>query len=156
MILKIATYKDKKFIWILRNQNSTLKWFPKIKLDDHINWFKKEVANERNIFYIATLRKKKIGYIRYSLLKNKHPTISYFIKENFQNLGYGTEILIEGSIKIFKEKKDIKKLIAHVDKNNISSIKCFKKAGFNNIKHDFKFVYFELNRRNLKSKKNYD
>lgn len=148
-LLKIATSKDLNFIWNLRSQKTTLEWFQRIKFNDHINWFKRKSNYKKNIFLIAKIGKKKIGYLRFSFLKTKYPDISYFIKEDFQGKGHGKNLLIEASRNLFKKKSKIKKIIAHVDINNIVSIKCFKKAGFIQTKHDSKFIYFKISRSEL-------
>tara|TARA_B100000424_G_scaffold271264_1_gene273260 strand:- start:1631 stop:2101 length:471 start_codon:yes stop_codon:yes gene_type:complete len=143
--VKPAILKDAEFIWSIRNHKKSLIWFgERIKLSDHLLWFKNEFKIERSFFYIANLEKNKVGYLRFSMAEKKFPVISYGIKEEFKKNGYGSILLKEASAKFFKSNKNIFKVIAWVHKKNIASLKSFERAGFKYTKKDYKYFYFEL------------
>lgn len=136
--MKIRKVKpeDCKDIWIWRNDFSSRKMFKNNKLiswSDHLKWFSKCLKDEKCFIYIGYLSKPiNIGIVRFNINQSGNSaSVSLNINPEFRKLGFGTQIL-KKSILEFKKIHDIT-LIAEVFSENIPSIKCFNKSGFNQI-----------------------
>lgn len=99
----------------------------KIELNEHIDWFSKKLENNECFYFILEdILKKPLGSIRLDL-NNNEGIISYLVETKHFGKGYGTLLLqlIEQKVKEFNI--PINKLVGYVMKENIASIKIFKK-----------------------------
>ena len=88
------------------------------------------MSSKTSIVVILFEDHDKIGVVRYDLIK-KLINVSININPLFRQKGYGSKMLIESEPHIHKNscfKKD--KIIAKIIKENIASVKVFKKAGY--------------------------
>ena len=95
----------------------------------HLNYLKKVERNINENIFILKNDCNFVGYIKTSE-KNNLSEVSIAIKKSFQNKGIATKVLRY----LIKNNFFINKPIARINRNNISSIMAFRKAGFKNIK----------------------
>jgi RimJ/RimL family protein N-acetyltransferase len=133
--IRKASVKDAVFFYELRNEKLTRKNSfnkKKIKIKDHLKWYKKKLIKKNVIFLVAeTINSEKIGTVRYEIGKI-FTNISINISKKFRNLGYGSKI-IKKSEKFLKRKLII---ISRIKNNNKASIKIFKKNNYKVIKNN--------------------
>jgi spore coat polysaccharide biosynthesis protein SpsF len=145
MKLKIrkASIKDAVFFYKLRNEIKTKKNSfsqKKIKYSDHLKWYKKKIKDKKANFLIAFFNEfAKVGAIRYETEKI-FTYVSISIYSEFRNLGYGTTIL-KMSEKFLKKRCII---ISKIKKNNLPSIRIFKKNNYKIINNDNIFVLMKI------------
>lgn len=97
----------------------------KIIYENHLEWFKNKLCSEGTFIYILKENYNPIGVVRLEKNDNESMIISYSIDKKHRGKGHGTELL-----GIIKEKFLEYNLIGKVKKDNISSIKAFKNAGY--------------------------
>tara|TARA_B100000212_G_C27316175_1_gene508030 strand:- start:680 stop:1135 length:456 start_codon:yes stop_codon:yes gene_type:complete len=130
---RLATIEDSDELLNWRNDVVTRNSFFNKKVInkiDHEKWFKKILSSKTSIVVILFEDHDKIGVVRYDLIK-KLINVSININPLFRQKGYGSKMLIESEPHIHKNscfKKD--KIIAKIIKENIASVKVFKKAGY--------------------------
>jgi len=111
----------------------------KIKYIEHKKWFSKQIKS-KNIIRIIYYKKLAIGVIRLEK-KNYNYFISYLIIPSHRKRGFALS-----SLKLFlnriKFKKSIK-IVALVRKNNLPSIKIFKKLNFTLILNKSNILTFQ-------------
>ena len=98
----------------------------KIKLTEHKKWFYGQIKS-KNIIKIIYYKKLPIGVIRLEKKKYNY-FISYLIIPSHRKRGFALN-----SLKLFLNKiksKKVIKIVALVKKNNLPSIKIFKKLNF--------------------------
>ena len=135
--IKLFDFKNyvptKKYLNWLKNPN--IHKYTQIKKKQTFKKLKKYIEinkKDKNVdFFRICLKKKRfihIGNIRVSY-KNDTASVALIIGEQkYWNLGLGTQSL--ELIKKHTKKKNIKLLNAFIHKENLPSIKIFKKAGF--------------------------
>jgi hypothetical protein len=141
--IRRASLKDAIFFYQLRNDIKTKKNSfnqKKIKYSNHLKWFKKKIKNKKAILLVAFFNETiNIATIRYET-KKLFTYVSISIYRKFRNLGYGSRIL-KMSEKFIKKKLII---ISKIKKNNIASIKIFKKNNYKLINNDNTFVLMKI------------
>ena len=87
-----------------------------------------QITNEGYLYYIIRDNDKNIGYIAVQPKADELFLSKLYVKSSERGKGYGKEAMrfIE---EIIKEKK-LKSIILTVNKNNLNSIKAYKKMGF--------------------------
>jgi ribosomal protein S18 acetylase RimI-like enzyme len=124
MKIKLAksSILDSKFLFDLRNSPEIRKSSinqKKISFKDHKKWFFKFIKNKKNKIFIIKFNLKNIGYIRASKSK-KNFLISIAIKKEYTRIGIGKISLLN-----FEKIIKVKKLTAHVLRNNTNSLNFF-------------------------------
>lgn len=146
--LRKVKLSDAEFLFDLRNDFVTRKNSfsqKKIKIEDHLNWLKKVLASNRKIFYIIIDKKRRsVGQVRFDVLKNT-AEISVSIKNKFRKKGFGKEAVGYSSLYFLDKFNNFKKIIARIKKDNIPSIKVFKKAGYSFFKKNKDILSFIFN-----------
>lgn len=126
--LKLATNKNALSIYMMRNEKSTRENSvnsKRIKLIEHLKWYIKAQKNEKIKIYVVCKKSKIIGYCRLNICGDVG-TISYCIKRKYRNNNYGSV-----SLELLEKKaENVKEFNAVVKKNNIPSIKVFRKLGY--------------------------
>ena len=74
-----------------------------------------------------------IGVLQATIYKNKRTEIGYLLSPNYWSNGYGTEAVKHLCEYLFKY-KDVKKIIASIDTQNLFSIKLVEKLHFKYVK----------------------
>ena len=110
--------------------------------DEHEKWFIAKLKDPDAAAYMAYYRKEKIGTIRFEANESAIKT-SVMLNPLFLGKGLGLQVVKMGVEKFIREETPDKSLIAEVKKNNIASIKTFRKAGFK--ENDLTFTY-DINR----------
>lgn len=150
-----ATLADSGLILEWRNHESSRRNSKNDRIiegAEHENWFQNRIKqNENQPFWIFDNGISQLGYVRFdqSIESQNIFEISICINPEFQNQGYGKQVL-EKSILLQFEKHPLSKIIARVSRNNISSLSLFDKANFieKNILDDF--LVFELVNKNIR------
>ena len=147
--IKKSTIDDCNFFYNIRNDSKNRKSSfsnKKIKLKDHILWFKKNY--NKNFFYTCFYSNKRAGYIR-GEKKSEIIIISIAFLKKFQKQNIATTCF-----KYFEKKlKNNKILIAKVKNNNPKSLNFFYKNDFNLLNKNKS--YQNLYKVNLIDKNNY-
>jgi len=113
-----------------------------ITWNDHEKWFNEKLKDQDTTIYVAYHIENKIGSIRFEA--NEYVIkISVMLNPLFLGKGLGLQVVKMGVEKYIREGTPDKSLIAEVKKNNIASIKTFRKAGFK--ENDLTFTY-DINR----------
>jgi spore coat polysaccharide biosynthesis predicted glycosyltransferase SpsG len=94
----------------------------------HTNYFKKMDKNKKLNTFIIKNENNFVGYIK-TYDKTVNTEVSIAIKKDYQNKGIATKLLRY----LVTNNFFLKKPKAKINKNNISSINAFKKAGFKNL-----------------------
>lgn len=145
--LKKATFSDIEFLWYLRNQPVVYKYFRRAKpvnWKEHIDWMVPIILNtSTRIIFIIKNSGISIGQIRFDYKNFKEVEISISILKEFQGKGVATKAL-SIAIKRIKKQKEIKKIIAEINENNLPSIKLFKKMDFNFKEKKGKWLKYNL------------
>lgn len=91
---------------------------------EHKNWFSKKMISENCDFFIVIKEGMSVGQVRIEL-EEKIGIINYSIDRKQRGQGLGTEVL-----ELLKQKYIGNVLVGKVKRNNIASIRAFKKAGY--------------------------
>jgi len=124
---------DCRDVWDWRNHpvaraNSIQK--DEIPFEVHKKWFDNFLKDSKRTGYIAIDDKVKVGQVRFDEMGNGVSRIAVTVNPNFYGKGYGTKIVVDGSIKYLLEHLQTTKIFADIQKNNPASIKVFDRAGY--------------------------
>lgn len=100
-----------------------------ILYEEHMDWFRRILADPNEAQYILALGERPIGQIRLSI-NGDEAEIDYSISKEARGNGYGVEIIKLIKQRVEAEYPDIKKLIGKVKPANAASINCFIKNAF--------------------------
>lgn len=148
-ILRNLNENDSKMLFNWRNHpgirsNSFDK--SRISLADHNEWFSHVLKSDLVVSYILEIDHTPVGAIRFDIEDGESAKINYLIDPFQQRKGFGTTILNLGIRKIFQDKLKLKKVYGSVLKENLASIKVFKKLSFINVFEDTEEIKFEKSR----------
>lgn len=102
----------------------------KITWEAHVNWYKKKLADDNYIIFLAfDIDDRFIGQVKFEV-ENDKAIISISITEHFRGEGLAKELLKISVNNFFSKYPSVNLIIAYIKPSNISSIKGFKKAGF--------------------------
>jgi UDP-2,4-diacetamido-2,4,6-trideoxy-beta-L-altropyranose hydrolase len=123
---------DRKLLWDWANEQTVREVSfssENIPWEYHVKWFDSLLKNSNCIMYIGINQEdRSVGQIRYNI-EGEDATISINIAKEFRALGYGSNLIVIGSEKIFKV-TCIKKIHAYIKPSNYASIRAFTNAGF--------------------------
>jgi RimJ/RimL family protein N-acetyltransferase len=133
ILLRKAKFSDVEFLWYLRNRPDVYKYFRHnrpVSWQKHVNWLMPVILglSPKDIFVIQE-NFLPIGQIRFDYDGGKKAKIGIAIIKEFRGKGVAIEA-IKKELKLLKESKKVKIIIAEVHKNNISSQKLFEKLNF--------------------------
>lgn len=99
----------------------------------HREWFKNSLANRQRYLYIVEDSKRgKIGVLRVDRLSPHVAEISINLAPNMRGKGYGAKLLQQMCRKFIHGNQKIM-FLARIKKENLASLRVFKKAGFNEV-----------------------
>jgi RimJ/RimL family protein N-acetyltransferase len=93
---------------------------------DHVEWFTQKLSDENTMILIFQSNNSNVGVVRIEL--KEKAVIGISIATEFRGKKLASEMLIMACEVFRKEKKN--PIFAYIKKDNIASIKSFKKAGF--------------------------
>ena len=140
---KIFSKKIALSILEIRNDNNIRKNMINdhlIKLEDHINWLKNNIIDEKNIFYIVYIKNKISGLIRFIINEDKAEW-SFYLNKNSKNI-YGAFVEYVAIEKIFELKK-INQLECQVLSFNNRVLSLHQKFGFRQNKIERQVLFRE-------------
>ena len=127
-----AEISDDSYLLKWRNDPLTVemsKTQKKVKCFEHKNWLENLRQQSNTKIYIAkNLDLKRIGMSRFQENKNKEVEVSINICPKFRGKGFSYYFLKLSVKKYLDYNKS--KLLATIRKENIASIKCFLRCGF--------------------------
>ena len=100
-----------------------------ISWEKHKEWFERVKKDPAYTIYIAYYGKDKIGSIRFDD-KTDVTKVSVMLSPDFWGMGLGADVIRLGTARFIRGKKPAKKIVAEIKKDNVASVKSFKKAGF--------------------------
>lgn len=129
ILLRFANFSDIKNVFELSNssfvRNNSINNKP-ILWNEHIQWFKNELNNKKNYFYIIeTADKNFVGQLRLKYIQDNDYVISITMLKEFQNQHIGTI----GLQKLFSIHKNYN-FTAYVKQDNMLSQAFFEKNKF--------------------------
>ena len=138
-----------KLIWIWRNDKKTREMSKNQELiswEDHKSWFKNALKNNNKIILMGFYDEKPVGVIFLNLIQgsNNDYLIGINVSPQHRGKGIGNAILKKTIKKIKNDYPLIKRLYAHVRKDNNASYFLFKNIGFslkNSNNKDY-FIFF--------------
>lgn len=126
--LKIYLAQNKEMQELIdKTENSELKVAYKEMLNGAISNPKQKEFYAT--WFIKNLNGEHVGEMCFKGIKQGESEIGYGIKEEFQHNGYGTES-VSALVDWALSQKDVKKVFAEVEENNVYSIKLLEKVGF--------------------------
>ena len=138
--IKLATKKDLKFFYLLRNDKKNRKNFfnsKKISYSEHTRWYLDKIKKKNFKFFKIVFDNKDVGYLRFEFL-NRVAFVSICVTSKFSGKGIGRNALI-----LCEKKIDNKiLLISKVKKSNTGSIKMFYYAKHKNLFTTKNFILF--------------
>ncbi len=149
-IVRPVALQDARRVWEIRNQPVVRKLSnsdEEISFVEHAPWFEKKYFSgaDNHCFVLESTPGGVIGYCRLDFDdKQNHYIISIALDPDFHGQGLGHKILSE-TLRQFETGKEI---FAEIQKNNIPSLKLFKKNNFKVFKEDEKNYYLTLIKAN--------
>lgn len=128
--VRLANITDRQNVFDLSNddivrQNSINK--NKILWENHVKWFDERIKNVEEPFFIVENEKNDfVAQVRFD--KKEYNLISISISSKYRGKGLASYI-----IRVCSEKSGLSPVVAYVKQENISSLKAFKKAGYNEV-----------------------
>jgi RimJ/RimL family protein N-acetyltransferase len=102
-----------------------------ISIQDHTNWFENKIISGHCVYLILEIDGEAAGSIRFDIAADSSSAkISYLIDPKFTGNGYGTYLLEKGIAQLLILRSDIQSVVGFVMKENLSSIKIFKKLAY--------------------------
>ncbi len=112
-------------------------------LVDHKKWFQNVIKSNLVFAYILEVDFKPVGVIRFDIEDRELARINYLIDPLYHGKGFGTQILELGIKRISLDNSQIKKVYGHILKQNMASIRIFKKLNFIKISENTSELKFE-------------
>lgn len=99
-----------------------------ITLQNHLNWFNKQLASLNSKIYIASIDDKPIGQVRFNQTDLNTYEIDTHLSPRSRGYGYGRKMLKQ-ALKLIEKNKN-STFIAIILIENIASIKLFEACNF--------------------------
>lgn len=148
--LKNIKLEDLDLIFRWRNTKSSIKYSlskKRIKLSDHIKWFKKRMVQKPLLFWKLKKNNTNIGFVRLDI--NKNYLLSYFIDKKYRNKKYGSiiinKMLRKKNLKDILRKKN--KIFAFTRKDNKKSINALISNNFYKVTEKKEYIKFKYENR---------
>ena len=103
-----------------------------IEWNDHIQWFKKKLADPTSKTYILQYNEMPVGVVRFEI--NKTTNIGVTVAPDHRGMGFGAKIIKTACNTFWRNNTDY--ILAYIKKGNIASQRVFEKAGFNFLRED--------------------
>ncbi len=135
---RCAKKNDAKLLFKFINLEEIRKYsFSREKIDynEHIDWFNKKIESKDSLIIIAENKDEDlfIGQVRYDKISKDIAEVSIYLNPSLSGNGLGPKLL-KYTYNLAFDLLNIKEIIAHIKRNNLISIKAFKKAGFKFLK----------------------
>lgn len=139
--------QDSKVIWEWRNNSHTREMSIDsnfVNWDDHEVWFEKSLNNKNRFLYVGSHLEFKgilVGMSRFDFNEHSNSAeVSINLNPDMRNKGLSAPLLLASIEEFKKYKKSL--LTATVKKENLASIKCFEKCGFQLVRQDEVFNFY--------------
>jgi len=136
--IRLATIKDVKSAFDLSNDHIVRKnsfCRDKFEWEHHFEWFKNRLKSPDTVFLVVGKENEFCGQVRFDLdPKGRGATVNISLSKRLRGLGLSSSILDLSIKELLKIKKGIRRIDAYVDKENIASLKMFKRSGFINTR----------------------
>lgn len=125
---------DCRFVWRLRNEKTARQFAfntAYIPYKRHIGWFRKKLKDNSSYIFIVLNNKRRIGEVRLDSDKKNSAEIGIHMLKKERGRGLGSAALKAASSHALRKMR-LKKIVAHIKKDNIASVKAFENAEFTN------------------------
>lgn len=123
---------DSQRIWQWRNDPVTRQMSRKIEeipWKAHREWYQQTMQDEKKIILMGTYLGDPIGMIRFDLVDTEGAEVSINLSPQQRGKGLGS-LLLQAACRYAHVEKQLKRLIANIRQENITSQKLFEHAGF--------------------------
>ena len=130
--LRQAEESDLIFLYKLRNEPIVRRNSFQTKLinpEDHKKWFLSKLKDQNSYLYIVEVSNKPVGQVRIDL-EYDTGEINIALSQEYRGFGLGTLVTKKACHLTFKKYRYVKKIVAHIKSNNLTSQRSFMKAGF--------------------------
>lgn len=100
---------------------------------EHREWFANSLTNPARKIMIIEHDRERICVMRLDLLDEVTVEFSINIAPGYRSKGYGTRIVTESGRYAKLWRSNIETIVAYVKQSNEASMKCFLKAGYNQL-----------------------
>lgn len=131
MLIRLANNKDIKLFYDWATDEAVRKNAfnqSHFSFENHANWFEDSIRSTNTIMYVFEIEGVPIGQARLNISESKM-ILDYSLDKNFRNKGLSHKLVKELLLKL-KENYSGYTIQALVKKNNLPSIKVFKKLDF--------------------------
>lgn len=142
--IRNAAQKDEKKIFEWRNDPDSIAMSlssKAISWDEHLDWYRSALKNDNILITICEFDdspNQDIGMVRFDFNPfEKSASISINLNPEVRGKSMGHHCLRAAINLMQKHNEGFVKIVADIKKENIASIKTFKKAGFYNSKINF-------------------
>ncbi len=149
MIEKSITYQEinknsseklniENFLWRIRNDPLSRKYSINtsyIPYQNHKKWFIERLNSNKSIIYVCKIEDVKIGIVRFENIEINIFEVSVILSPDYRKHRISQKLLFGAINEFYKKNKEVK-LLAKIHKDNISSLKIFKKLGFTITEND--------------------
>lgn len=138
--LRVAVYEDMELIYEWANDKEVRAnsfQTRQITMEEHKAWYTNKLDSKSMVFWIMMEGEIPVGQIRLEL-DRETAHVNYSIAKEFRGKGYGKKIVLLAEQKLRQEYPMIKKILAEVKKENLSSGKVFERNGYAQV-----FVTYE-------------
>jgi RimJ/RimL family protein N-acetyltransferase len=115
-----------------------------ITTEVHQKWFQSKINDPSCLFLIGEIATEPVGVFRLDMISDNGGKISYLLDSKYHRQGIGAEMMSAGILHAIKETK-LKFLKGEVHIENHSSLKIFRKFGFEEISCKNDYITFKLN-----------
>lgn len=130
--LRPAAPEDCELVFIWRNLPEIVQLsssMRKVSFSEHMEWYEQVLSDEsRPVFLIEECR-SPVGLIRFEINKSNEAEISIYLLQGKTGRGLGPAAIMLGCDLVIT-RKNVKKIIANIRKNNTRSVIAFTKCGF--------------------------
>jgi RimJ/RimL family protein N-acetyltransferase len=148
LTFRYASWNDCEIIWKWRNDETTRKNSFNSKFigfEEHQEWFKKKLEDEKTKVIIIELDRRAIGVVRFDMnFDDDSAEISINLAPEERGKNYGTIAIME--LSNFVLENYVAKVVAKIKYTNRASIKAFSNAGFKETFNDGNVVVMEKTR----------
>ncbi len=127
-----AVSEDCRRLWEWRNEQATRESSfsaEYISFEEHERWFTRKLAGPNvRIFIAVNARGREVGYVRFNIV-GEEAEISVSIDQDERGKGYGTAAIRGGSNHLLMS-GSVRRIIAHIKRDNPTSLVSFQRAGF--------------------------
>lgn len=107
-----------------------------ITFEDHVRWFEQTIRDPNVALLIGDRADRPVGVLRYDF-RGEVTKVSVYLVPGMQGQGLGTALLVAGTGWLRSRYPNIRRIIAEIKPDNLTSVGAFANAGFSPGGDDF-------------------